>query len=276
MRILLITCLGLLSLASWAEEVSSKMNNNTNSTISELEMACRTGDVVAIENVYKLLITEDRTQENIQLLSLACKIVSSCEDFEQQKLQLLVREMAALAIDTSTSDNIENNLNLLTSFLRIERDDTMNDDEWCKERQKSMHLWLRIWNHLENNINPDWKRDDPKNYLLPYEPPAGLPAPPSGAPPQALQDPKARAAYEEYLAKKKNISENNYRQQMLRKVRNQYLPEIEGYITDMYLEQPFNSNEAQLLIASAFPEEIRKKILNTVMKAEKDAGKQRQ
>lgn len=262
--LLLVMALGgLPSVVAGGENEDLRMNESTEPIISELRTACRSNDLDAIEKVVRRL-TEQADSQDTQLLLVACDVVSIAPIADQRRIRPLVRDIAETALKRSMEADPAIKVQLLTRYLRVDRSTAHDQNDWQNLRKKSAILWLGVWKDVEKGIDPNWRQDDPANYVLPYQPPPGVLAPPSGTAPDSIKDPKIREPYQAHIDTNRKRSERNYRQNSLRRLKSEYAGEIKNYIIGLYSESPLDLNELKSVLAGVFDKNNEKEILDAV------------
>ena len=266
-----------LSCAPTAERTASTMNEEKyEQDLQQIQAACQSGDLDEIEKTLEQIDKEWARPDPISHVNLsraACDEMASQTFEDKQRGRDLLERRALLALKKADETQMNVQLHLLTSYLRVhEKMATMKVADWPQERRASAELWFGVWKRLEGLIDPDWDPSDPKNEVKPFEPPEGKPGPPGGAAPEAIQDPELRAQYEAHQKKNAELTARNQQQHRLRKAREDYAEDFEQYIISLYTMSPFNTPELKAQLAGLKDEAMSKRILDAVAEKEKAAG----
>lgn len=236
--------------------------------LDQLKATCEASDLDIIE---KTLDTLDRkwVQSNellyVQLLRAACDEIAARGLRTTERGRRLVERLASQALGKADESQIDVQLHLLLSYLRL--DDKLSQlgaGQRAQARKASAELWVSVWRRLESLTDPNWDPNDPRNAVVPYIPPPGVIFPPSGAPAEAVPDPKIRAEYEAHLKKNERIARGNYQQRMLRRLKQDYSGSVEEYLITIYSIPPPDREELKSCLVVIKDNAMRQKILSTV------------
>ena len=248
------------------------MQNEYEQDLDQIRSFCESRD---LDRINEMLVQIEKKWAEldqhcyVNLLRAACDEIVSCEFTGKIRARRMLTKYATLALNRADSTQVDVQLHLLVSYLRLEnRLFSLNVSDFQRERSASADLWLRIWNKVEVLIDEQWNPMDPKNEVKPYLPPADVPFE-AGMSPGDIKDPKVRAEYEKHLKKSKEIWDKNKQQLMLRKLKAEYSEQVADYIVNLYSIPPFNNQELRKKLANLKDEDIKRKILMAIAVREK-------
>lgn len=186
-------------------------------------------------------------------------------DFNEEGRELYMADkFAVLALEKSDKIPLEVEFEIL-SFLQPDYEDSplgkVKASERDKQRANRVRLWLRAWQRLNNEIDPDFDFDDlPKVNIPP--PNTSLRA---GVAPEDIKDPILRAEYEAAIRENARKAEAYNRQYKLRQLEQTFAGEAEQYIIDIFSKPPFNLEELERLLNTYITDkDIKARILSAV------------
>jgi len=253
--------------ADVAGRINMQVQNQYDLYLAKIQQGSSSGDLNLVEAT---VFDADRTfgpsepAALVRVLRAACDEVNSHRFTDQHRAQSLVEQWAVAAIRKANKAQIDVQIHLLTSFLRI-RGSTkdMTPSNWAQKRQQSAELWFGVWRKLEEFIDPSWSLNDPKYAIKPYVPPAHVQFD-SGMSPEDIQDPKIRREYEAHLLKNHELMEFNKGQLLGRKLKQEYSQTFEDYIVSLYSAQPFDPEGLGRFLVGLKDKDMKERILQSV------------
>ena len=231
--------------------------------------SCEAGDLAGVERILAAMDEEwarSDKQAHVNLLRIACDTMTSAGFRDTERSRSLVERYATIALSNADDSQIDVQLYLLDSYLRVDSESgRLKGEKWSEARTDSAELWFGVWQRLEDSIDRDWDPEDPKNDVEPYVPPEGVVFA-SGMSPDAIEDPSVRAEYEAHLKKNERIAANNYQQRKLRRVQEEYSQKVEDYVIRIYSIPEFNMEELKAHLTNLEDEKMSKRILDAVSK----------
>lgn len=195
--------------------------------------------------------------------------VSACKRSDEPVPTGQIQKYAALVLSTynpAKPDNIDIDTQFaLVSILHEKYSYSkgkQSDEDWRLARRKGHARWLHVWRRLEKAIDKDWDSDDVpvENVPLP-EGADGF----AGMPPELIEDPGLRAAYEKAIRENQEKTRIRNEQLRLRSLKKRYAPILEKYLASMYSIAPFDNQELkQHLNAYGLDKKVEDRILRTV------------
>lgn len=118
-------------------------------------------------------------------------------------------------------------------------------------RAAALSLWLHLLQVLERTLDPRFNPDDlPDNQVQPPPTTGGVRYPP-GAAPALIDDPRARAEYEQAIAANRAKADQYRLQIQLRRLDEQITPRAEAFIRHAYTCHPDDRQEVKAAILKA-------------------------
>jgi hypothetical protein len=128
-------------------------------------------------------------------------------------------------------------------------------------RTNCLALWLGFLQILDRFLDPEFNPEDiPENLVQPPPTSGGVVYPP-GADPAVIDDPKARAEYEEAIAANRAKTEHYQLQIDLHRLNERIPPRVEAFIHDSYTSAPDDRAELRTAIDTIIKDRQRKENL---------------
>lgn len=203
--------------------------------VEQLQSTKRYADIISFRNVIeKRWASRDPNRYAHLMINVASAILNSDEVRG-------VRYMASQNTALSVLENLDS-LDLasavrLISYLRRSPDyfrGPVIEEDWAAQRKTNAEFWLRTWQRLDSELDKDFDFDVfPSNPLPPAA--TGLP---SGAPLEAVKDPKLRKVYEAAIADSERRSMIYNYQLKLRRIMERFPKDAESWLIDAYSKPP--------------------------------------
>lgn len=197
------------------------------------------------------------------LLLNVCNLLSSYSFNDYRRQISLAQKYAALALAKSDEIPLEIELKLLL-FLPpdMEYQQGEREEDWAKQRTTRTRLWLRGWQRLSKEIDPDFDVDDlPKRNIAP---PPGA-ASRAGVAPEHIKDPILRAEYEAAIAENEQKAQKYNWQYKLRRLDQMFSEKAEQSIVRAYSKPPFDLEELRRFLDTYITDEKKRlEILDAV------------
>jgi hypothetical protein len=138
------------------------MKNEYEQDINKIRSLCHSRDLDSISDL--LVQMEKKWEESdehsyVNLLRAACDKMASCEFRDKERARSLLERYATLALNKADNTQMDVQLHLLVSYLRLEnRLVSLKVSDLPRERGLSADLWLGVWNRVEALIEKDWNR----------------------------------------------------------------------------------------------------------------------
>jgi hypothetical protein len=115
-------------------------------------------------------------------------------------------------------------------------------------RTSSLNVWLRLLELLDRFLDPEFNPDDVPERLVQPPPTSGGVVHRPGADPALIDDPVARAQYEEAIAANKAKTTHYVLQTKLRRLDERIVPRAEAFIRSSYTSDPRDQKELKTAI----------------------------
>lgn len=269
--IALTTAVGNSLFVGGVTERTRAMQSQYEQHVNQIRAASASGNLRALEatvaDIEKTWAPSDPVSL-VQLLRMACDEAHSHVFSDQLQARIAVKKWAETAVTKADKRQMDVQLHLLNSYLRIDdQGASARGSKWTEVRSASAAQWFKAWQDLEESIDPDWILNDPKLAIKPYVPPSNVPFD-SGMSPDAMSDPKIREEYKAHLKRNQELTELNKQQQLLRRVQREYAQMFQDYIVSIYSTPPFDIEELKKLSAGLKDEPMRNRILQAVQENE--------
>jgi hypothetical protein len=274
--LLSLTAFGILAVAAvllmtsfrrMPEGGGAKMQDERERDLNQIRSACASNDLDKLKKATAEIARKARQSKDpayVDHLRTACDAVSQCNLPDVETTRAMITELARLALQKADQTQLDTQLYLLTTYLRAALTPArLAKPEWPEQRKDSAALWLDVWRRVEGSIDPNWDPNDPKFAVKPFVPPPEIPFK-SGMRPEDVKDPKARADYEAHIKKNAEITARNNEQRKLRKLKQEYFPQVVDYVAALYSAPPFRAEELRGLLAPLGGSDLNRAILAKV------------
>jgi hypothetical protein len=121
------------------------------------------------------------------------------------------------------------------------------EQDWSEKRGEAAKYYFRVWERLEKDIDPNWKRTEPNKIISPPRPPVGYSGPfISGMSPDSIKDHNYRGEYEAYLQKFSEAARYSTEQGSLRRIKETDLESLQNNILKLYSGPEFDSKTLEV------------------------------
>ena len=172
----------------------------------------------------------------------------------------LSHRLALDALEKPEELTLQQEVLLARSALGVynEEGELLQGEAWAAQRRRQVKAWLHMWQRIEDAMDPNW--DPNESFGRHAEPPPGSGIP-TGASPEAIQDPKLRAEYEKAIEVHRRKMAYYSEQYDLRNTQLGLYPDLVKRIAIAYSRPPDGAEELNQLVAEyRIPEEWRQRI----------------
>ena len=205
---------------------------------------------------------EGRTSEEFaHLTRTLSKPLLYRQFFKGERQHKVARQMALAALESKDIPVLAE-IDLVREVL-IERNIVfLPEADFQRARTEDARHWVRAWKSYYASIDENW--DPNQEISLQPDPPPGVIDFNSGASPEAIKDPVARAEYKKILAEHQKKIEAHSLQHALRHRMKRFPKTCESHLIRVYSRQPANLPELEKLLTE---NKIEAEISNRILKA---------
>ena len=266
----LVMLLGTFTISAHGRQGSAQVQDwspQLQADIAVLDSFLVTRDLDALEIVINRASAKWQKrgrQPFVEYMFRAGSLLSSYRLGDQSRQALL---LSGYAISVLTSGDLS--LRERVQFVEFLTQDPLAADEatWQQLREKKARLWLEAWRDIAGSMDPKFDFEDLP--VLKVRPPAttGLPA---GVAPEAINDLKLRAEYENAIAQNSAKVKRYNDQSWLKLNAPSFFKEVERYLVNAYARPPADVPELERLLTEYVDsEDVRRRVMDAVRREQK-------
>lgn len=193
--------------------------------------------LVKLANEIELKWSYDPKTYSYMMVEICSSLASY--DFKNDRQYILTHKYAKLALQKADQIPVENEIRLV-QYLGGDAEyftGQVKPEDWPGDRRERMQYWFHAWRRLNTEIDRNFNFNEPPLVNVPAGPY------PSGIAPEAIKDPQLRARYEAAIQTNKQRIEAFNRQQLLKKLEEEFRKNLRTFAVTAYSKPPFDQAE---------------------------------